>query len=41
MTEIDEIFSAMSSEVEEVSKRDFLVEKVKNGSSIIRRERGH
>ena len=41
MTEIDEIFSAMSSEVEEVSKRDFLVEKVKNGSSIIRRERGY
>ena len=34
MTEIDEIFSAMSSEVEEVSKRDFLVEKVKNGESI-------
>ena len=32
MTEIDEIFSAMSSE--EVSKRDFLVEKVKNGESI-------
>ena len=34
MTEIDEIFSAMSSEVEEVSKRAFLVEKVKNGESI-------
>ena len=34
MTEIDEILSAMSSEVEEVNKRDFLVEKVKNGESI-------
>ena len=34
MTEINEIFSAMSSEVEEVSKRDFLVEKVKTGESI-------
>ena len=32
MTEINEIFSAMSSE--EVSKRDFLVEKVRNGESI-------
>ena len=34
MTEIDEIFSAMSSEDDEVSKRDFLVEKIKNGESI-------
>ena len=34
MTEIDKIFSTMSSEDDEVSKRDFLVEKVKNGESI-------
>ena len=34
MTEIDEIFSAMSSEDDEVSKRDFLVEKIKNGETI-------
>ena len=34
MTEIDEIFSAMSSKVEEVSKWNFLVEKVKMGESI-------
>ena len=34
MTEIDKIFSTMSSEDDEVSKRDFLVEKVKNGKSI-------
>ena len=36
MLEIDEIFSAMSSEdsADEVSKQDFLVEKVKNGESI-------
>ena len=34
MTEIDEIFSAMSSEDDEISKRGFLVEKIKNGESI-------
>ena len=34
MTEIDEIFSAMSSEDDEVSKRGFLVEKIKNGETI-------
>ena len=34
MTEIDEIFSALSSEDDEVSKRDFLVEKIKNGETI-------
>ena len=34
MTEIDEIFSAMSSKVEKVSKWNFLVEKVKMGESI-------
>ena len=34
MTEIDEIFSAMSSEDDEVSKRGFLVKKIKNGETI-------
>ena len=34
MTEIDEIFSTLSSEDDEVSKRDFLVEKIKNGETI-------
>ena len=34
MTEIDEIFSALSSDDDEVSKRDFLVEKIKNGETI-------
>ena len=34
MTEINEIFSDMFSEDDEVSKRDFLVEKIKNGETI-------
>ena len=34
MTEIDEIFSTLSSEDDEVSKRDFLLEKIKNGETI-------